>query len=269
MLEQAAYKDFKYSISNLNSKMVPNRIKEIIKEVKEILEKEPAVLNFYGDCIVCGDIHGDYDSLVDVIDKFFLLNSYGLIFLGDYVDRGRKSIEVLLLILYMKKLFPTRVILLRGNHEISSPSFTKWNPWRTTTFGKTLSSVFDHFPLVCFVNETIMCLHGGLPDCNIRSLTSKSISDNPIGYQVVWNDFIVYATTEANYRGTPFDEALLCKFRLNNGVKTIIRGHQKITEGYVEYVMGFLTLSSARILSPKKAAGICLVEGEHVIPFLL
>jgi serine/threonine protein phosphatase 1 len=66
---------------------------------------------------VVGDIHGCFDKLYALMDKIPVNYSQDqLIFIGDYIDRGQSSVDVLDYLTDFKKLVP-KTIFLKGNHE--------------------------------------------------------------------------------------------------------------------------------------------------------
>ena len=66
---------------------------------------------------VIGDIHGCYDRLIALMDKINIdLDSETLVFLGDYIDRGPDSFEVVEYLIDLKKKYP-HIIFIKGNHE--------------------------------------------------------------------------------------------------------------------------------------------------------
>ncbi len=72
---------------------------------------------------VVGDIHGQYYDFEKILDLGGMPAKGGevaqnkYLFLGDYVDRGGFSVEVIILLYAFKLNFPNEVLLLRGNHE--------------------------------------------------------------------------------------------------------------------------------------------------------
>lgn len=94
-------------------------------ELVGIIEKQD--LPPHAEIIAIGDIHGNDLRLVltlkalqkrKVLDQNFrCMPRKVLVFLGDYVDRGRDSLKVLELILTLKQENPNQVHLIRGNHE--------------------------------------------------------------------------------------------------------------------------------------------------------
>ena len=68
---------------------------------------------------IVGDVHGQFYDFVKIIDPDTggPLDSTKYLFLGDYVDRGCFSIEVLALIFSIKINYKKTIFMLRGNHE--------------------------------------------------------------------------------------------------------------------------------------------------------
>ena len=77
--------------------------------------REPQVLGVKEPAVVVGDLHGDLEAAVEIVDRY--LGNCHLVFLGDYVDRGGFSLETVSYLPALKLLHPKRVFLLRGNHE--------------------------------------------------------------------------------------------------------------------------------------------------------
>ncbi|KAF0691381.1 Aste57867_17377 [Aphanomyces stellatus] len=119
---------------------------------------------------VIGDLHGQLDDLLLIFRENGLPspdNPY--VFNGDFVDRGKSSVEVCLLLFCFALLYPDAVFLNRGNHEDKSV---------TTKFGFHKECVekyddevfvmfchcFRYLPLGTLLQDRrIFILHGGVP----------------------------------------------------------------------------------------------------------
>jgi len=90
-----------------------------------------------------GDIHGCFDKLCALMDKIKIDRSKDtLLFLGDYIDRGPDSFDVIEYLIDLKKHFQ-KIVFLKGNHEEMLEKYLSGkkqaylsNKWRAGDFGK-------------------------------------------------------------------------------------------------------------------------------------
>jgi serine/threonine protein phosphatase 1 len=67
---------------------------------------------------VIADLHGKFIALKSILNRILPLRKNDkLIFLGDYIDRGNQSPEILDELIELKKKFNDNIIFLMGNHE--------------------------------------------------------------------------------------------------------------------------------------------------------
>lgn len=66
--------------------------------------------------VIVGDIHGNMQSLSRIIkDNSGRDPLY--IFLGDYVDKNLRGVQVMLTLMLLKQTYIPNIFMLRGNHE--------------------------------------------------------------------------------------------------------------------------------------------------------
>ena len=216
-------------------------VNDLLLQAYFAFSKLPNVINIDGEVIVVGDIHGNIRDLVRILrcnrppDKKFL-------FLGDYVDRGEFSFEVIVLLFALSLKYPQHVALLRGNHEFelvnSVYGFKEQmiGLFRSTEAYDFFNQVFKFLPIAATITSSdgsfSLCVHGGISPqlkslCQLNEL--NRMDDSELLQDIVWSDpsnsSITFAQNPRGH-GYTFGRSVLFDFLKSNGVKRLIRAHE-------------------------------------------
>ncbi|XP_035398023.1 serine/threonine-protein phosphatase with EF-hands 1 isoform X2 [Cygnus atratus] len=95
---------------------------QLLCETRRVLKEKPNInlvsVSYSKEITVCGDLHGNLDDLFLIFYKNGLPSEKKpYVFNGDFVDRGRNSMEILIILFAFLLIYPNDVHLNRGNHE--------------------------------------------------------------------------------------------------------------------------------------------------------
>ncbi len=217
---------------------------------------------------IVGDIHGDYESLVYIVRFIGTFNTVVqgkgacTVFLGDYIDRGPNSIEVLVTLVMLSYVYPDMFMLLRGNHEngdlnelysqredvdtLKKECLAKYGQDTGDLLFDRMVELFDYLRVSCRISDAIYCIHGGVPtdidgfEKEIRCALPVMITDEdkPQLMSALWNDPMDdYVYDEGTYEKSQRGSGIFCfgkkpteTFLKTKDVRCIVRGHEVLLE---------------------------------------
>lgn len=250
-----------------------NEINIILDNVQVFFQKEPTLLELHPPITVVGDVHGQLHDLFRIFDCCGYPPKTNYLFLGDYIDRGLRSIETISLLFCYKILFPQNIYLIRGNHEFCGVNskygfraeLRKQFLLKGTQLWNKFNEVFDFLPLAALIDNKIFCTHGGISP-HINSMQEIKNIQKPVGENYIYDDnhFIegivpdlMWAESDPkiekwrvgdNGMSVCFGLAPVEEFVKKFNLKLICRGHQVAMDG-IEYPFSpnksFVTIFSA------------------------
>ncbi|CAH2301495.1 serine threonine- phosphatase with EF-hands 2 [Pelobates cultripes] len=166
----------------LHSRYVLHLLHETKKHLKQLPNIKRVSTSYSKEITICGDLHGRLDDLFLIFYKNGLPSpERPYLFNGDFVDRGKQSIEILMILFAFLLVYPKALHLNRGNHEDYMVNlrygFTKEVMKKYKVHGKKilkmLQSVFSWLPLATIIDQKVLVTHGGVSSTTDLNLLSK------------------------------------------------------------------------------------------------
>ena len=235
-----------YSLPIKDVDLSEAEIKFLISKSKKILMSQPIFLELESPITVCGDIHGQYPDLLKLFELGGFPPNTNYILMGDYVDRGKQSIECICLLLAYKIKYDENFFILRGNHECGSINriygfFDECKRRYNVKLWKLFVDLFNCLPIAASIDDKIFIVHGGLsPELKTVDQLQKvmrptDIPEDGLLCDILWSDPDENASGFGeNDRGVSctFNETVLKNFLAKNDLDLLCRAHQVVEDGY-------------------------------------
>ncbi|GMT34421.1 hypothetical protein PFISCL1PPCAC_25718, partial [Pristionchus fissidentatus] len=181
--EQARYRNIldqifaKDTIIGCRVEFTPDDVYEIANKTEEIIKTEPMLIeDIPGGITVVSDLHGQIYDLsrvfkADSIDGKPGYECTKYLFMGDYVDRGYMSLEVVMALFILKILYPDKIFLLRGNHEFIAVNtiygfvneiYSRYENKEALFLYLKINSCFCYLSVAGIVGDKFFCAHAGI-----------------------------------------------------------------------------------------------------------
>ena len=251
----------------------------LIDEVTKVIEKENSLIKIRSPCKIFGNIYGVYTDLMRYFESYGNpsdniqngdINVMQYIFLGDFCDRGNQSLEVILLLFALKIKYPDFIYLIRGHHEDKAinefyglgkecTDKLKEDIKNEESIFNKINQVFDFLPFGVLVDNTILCIHGGI-GASVKTLDDISniprptqIYQNPESYaqmnilDLLYSEYddeeeddelySVNTLRDKNEKGfiVNYGKKRLDEFMQFNNINLIIAAHKFVKEGFCTY----------------------------------
>jgi len=176
--------------------------------------------------VFVGDTHAQYDITRRIFDKYLDSNTT-IVFLGDYIDGGKRSKDNVDLIVDTQKTHSNQIIMLQGNHE-----GYRHQPFRGTKFWREIEEddfpyyrqLFDNLPLAASVGD-IIATHSGLPNVtNLEEINNIENGDEN-WKNTVWGDFTEHPYAPYHELRPTLSESYFDNVMKRIGKKLLIRSH--------------------------------------------
>ncbi|KAK8837441.1 serine/threonine protein phosphatase Pzh1 [Tritrichomonas musculus] len=249
---------------------------QICDLAKSCLLEDPTVLRIKPRIHIIGDVRGNYNQIWRMVSTNEPTDQF--LFLGDYISKGKNSIELFTLILCMKLLAPKQIFLLRGSQETSKKAKScgfedECNKRFSSEVYKKFLEVFECFPLAAIATndektKSILFMNGGISPSflNIYQLDTIQRPIKDIEGGIVHEILFADPSSNINHFGSKknsdnayiFGSEAAHDFLKRNNFDQLIRSHKK---GNRTYPFG----NDHSVISIYSAGGLNLLVREDML----